>query len=417
MTRSAIERALMLSVGGSDQPLRSSLSEMRPDRVVFVVSDGSGGSQSSKSQAELLFGAAGCPPERQILQVPPDDPDAALAKIEPVLTRLLNEVSEVTIDYTGGTKSMTSAMVLAATCHEDVRLQFMVGVRSTLDHVEDGTERPTEIPVDLIGLSQTFGMVRAFIGRRNYGAARSVLSETHKSLEELQGRVPRNWRRRVSQWQKWVGILELWDRFDHAGALKILEHDINLEEPYANWFKRKEYARRLRKLAACNQDPCPELLEDLWLNSQRRAELGSYDDAVARLYRLMEAAVQTRLRVRHNLLTSRVPVDRLPNGLKKKRLSRNNDGSVRLGLSDGVSFLRHVEPNNCLSSIWDSGPPSWQGQRNHSVLAHGFKPLDHNDWKQVNGWFEERRCSVWEELLGRSTAEQLPDRMPNLTLL
>ena len=415
MKQDAIEDVLILSVGGSDQPLRSSLSKMQPDRVVFVVSDGSGNSQSSKAQADKLFDADGCPLKKwQVLKVPPDDPDAALAIIEPVLVKLLAAGANLTVDYTGGTKSMTSAMVLAATCHEDVRLQFMAGVRRTLDQVEDGTEKPTEIPTDLIGLSQTFRIVHGFISLRNYGAIRTVLSETQKSFEHLKGRVPKNWRRKVSCWHEWVTILDHWDRFDHARAWQDLERALKDNKPHALWFHQSEYYSRLEKLANSNKRPSPELLEDLWLNSQRRAELGNYDDAVARLYRLMEAAVQTRLWVLHNLLTDSVPRKGLPDELLQRNLHENRDGTVKLGLSDSIALLRHIEPNNPLTATLSTEPPQWKGQRNHSVLAHGFNSLDEQDWKQAKEWFEKRRCSIWEQLLGRQTAKQLPESLPNL---
>jgi len=407
-------KVLMLSVGGSDQPLRSSLREGRPDIAVFVVSDGSDGSESSRSQAEKLYDAEGCPERRRMLGVPPDDPDKALAAIEPELSRLIADGADVTVDYTGGTKSMTSAMVIAATSHESVRLQFMAGRRRSLDQVEDGTERPLDIPTELIGLSQTFGTVRAFIDRRNYGAARLILGEIAGTLSRQKVKVPRAWRKKVEEWNKWVSIFDEWDRFNHAKAWDKLQDGLGKNTPHATWFEGQgvAYLSRLEKLAGSGNLPSYERLEDLWLNAERRAKLGLYDDAVARLYRLMEAAVQTRLWIGHEIKTNEVPIDRLPPSLLHKHRPKGDSTSVKLPLQDSIELLECLNPNDRLSRTMEPHP-SWQRNRNHSILAHGFTPLTQNEWKKARSWFQQRSAVLWEDRLGRTASDQLPDSLPD----
>ena len=416
MTQANEERkVLFLSVGGSPQPLQSSLREGRPDHVVFVVSDGRDGSRSSQDVAEELQQSEGCPPSRQVA-VPPDDIDDALARIEPELSRALTRGADVTVDYTGGTKSMTSAMVLAATSHEGVRLQFMSGTRIGLARVEDGTEKPVEIPTELVGLSGTFGIVRGFIGRRDYGAALSVLRECGGAFVRLKGKVPPAWRRKVNEWQKWVSIFDHWDRFDHAGAWNKLQFGLDSEERHATWFEEEGtgFRARLEKLAGCGESPSYELLEDLWLNAERRAALGVYDDAVARLYRLMEAAVQARLWNEHGKKTKCVPLVALPEFLSEKLDHKGQTQTVALGLSDSISYLAHLNPEDSLLETMDGGFPSWQSNRNNSILAHGFRPLGESDWRQARSWFAQRSGVLWKDWLDRPSSVQLPDRLPEL---
>ncbi len=356
----------------------------------------------------------GCPNGRTTIRVPPDDIDGALAKIEPELSRALNDNACVTVDYTGGTKSMTSAMVLAATSHESVRLQFMAGSRIDLTHVKEGTEKPVEIPTELIGLSQTFGIVRKFVGHRNYGAALSVLREIDRTFARMKRKVPSAWRKSAGEWRKWVAIFDYWDRFDHAAAWDKLRNGLDCGAPHATWFEKEGKAlfARLERLAVTRSTPSNELLEDLWLNAERRARLGLYDDAVARLYRLMEAAVQTRLREEHEIRTDNVPLDRLPDGLRKKSLRLGQPNTVKLALSDAADLLAHLDPTDELPRILKKGNPNWQGKRNRSILAHGFQPLGENDWKQARSWFEQRSGVLWKDRLNRPLSEQLPDRLP-----
>jgi len=410
------QKVLFLSVGGSDQPLRSSLREGRPDMVVFVVSDGSDGSESSKTAAEKLYEAEGCPECRKILSVPPDDPDNALATIEPVLSRLIANGADITVDYTGGTKSMTSAMVVAATALEGVRLQFMAGRRRGLDQVEDGTEKPLDIPVKLIGLSQTFGSVRAFIQRRNYGAARLILGEIGGTLSRQKVKVPRAWRKKVEEWNKWVTIFDEWDRFDHAKAWDKLQDGLEKNAPHAIWFEGQgiAYLSRLEKLAGSRNLPSYERLEDLWLNAERRAKLGMYDDAVARLYRLMEAAVQTRLWIEHEIETDKVPIGRLPQSLLQKHRPKYDSTSVKLPLRDSIELLEQLNPKDRLPKIMEPHP-QWQRDRNYSILAHGFTPLARDKWKKARSWFQQRSAVLWMDRLGRTASDQLPDSLPDFS--
>ena len=408
-------KVLFLSVGGSLQPLQSSLREGRPDHVVFVVSDGRDGSRSSQDVAKELQQTEGCPSSHQVA-VPPDDIDDALARIKPELSRSLAKGARVTVDYTGGTKSMTSAMVLAATSLEGVRLQFMAGTRIGLDQIEDGTEGPVEIPTELVGLSRTFGTVRGFIGRRNYGAALSVLRETEVTFGALKDKVPGAWRRTVGELQKWVAIFDHWDRFDHKAAWIALQKGFDSRARHAAWFEGDGagFRARLERLAASSGSPSYELLEDLWLNAERRAALGLHDDAVARLYRLMEAAVQARLWKQHGKATKPVALEELPESLREKFGRQGVSETAALGLSDSISYLAHLDSEDPLLATMGDGFPDWQGKRNSSILAHGFRPLVESDWQQARSWFEQRSAILWRDRLGGPSSGQLPDRLPEL---
>lgn len=419
---------LVCTVGGSPAPIRTAIARLRPAKVVFVVSEDKDGAPSSARVVndEILEDgkpglkhADGCPPAVSLLAVPADDPDTAFARIEARLERLRSR-SKVVADYTGGTKSMSSALFLAATAHEGVDLQFMRGLRGDLSVVTDGTEEPVGLPVHLVGLARDFDATRGFVARRDYGAALRVVEDAAAQLASLGGRkgsgAPTSWRKRLALWRDWLRAIDAWDRFRHADTLEAVEASARSGSPLAAAFDEAGLTERLRAIAVSEGKPSFALVEDLWLNALRRAEQGRHDDAVARCYRLVEAAIQARLLVRHGIESSRVPPGRIPPELRGEIGVRTDPKTgepyVELGLSSGLKVLRHYASGDPLARAIDGDTPRWQGRRNRSILAHGFTALDRQTWQTVQKWFEARRAALWETDLGRPTAPQLPNALP-----
>jgi CRISPR-associated protein (TIGR02710 family) len=432
-------RTLLLSVGGSPQPLRTAIAQAGWDRVHFIVSDGSGGTPSSHGQvedAEIPYGtdAAGSPirgpglrhlPETPadvaVSAVPPDDLDRALALVDAALAAERAAGHEVTVDYTGGTKTMTAAMVLAATAHEGVALQFMAGRRPDLVQVAAGSEVAVAMPGELLGLARLFATARAFTQARNYAAALAVMRAVEETVRQTPIGVPQPWQDRIALWCGWLGILEAWDRFRHGQASDLCGQALRGAGTLALALERAGLPARIAALAGAKGRPQPVLLEDLWLNALRRADLGLWDDAVARLYRLAEAAVQCRLWTAHRLETKAIPWDRLTEAERQGLRPRTaDDGSaiVELPLMRALALLARLDPQDPVAASWNRRPdgcfksPRWQADRNHSILAHGFEALKEKDWKKARTWFDTRRAAFWEDALGRPTAPQLPDRLP-----
>jgi CRISPR-associated protein (TIGR02710 family) len=431
-----MKQVLVLTVGGSPQPLRSAIESRTWDRVVFIVSEGETSSRAMVEDPEILYdrqsGERGpglkhlenCPKDIGLTEVPPDDLDRALALMDGVIEAELRRGAGLTADYTGGTKTMTAALVLAASAQEGVRLQFMAGQRRDLVRVQAGTERPVKMPGHLLGLANLFALARAEVKRRAYGAALVVVQTISKAMPGSGGdraKAPQSWRSRAESWREWLTVLDAWDRFDVSGAWDQLRRAKEGRAPWAAAFPQAG-AERLKALAEERKDGAgPLLCEDLWLNAQRRAGLCLYDDAIARLYRLAEAAVQARLRLCHGIAdTGAVPVGRLPPPLRatcKVKRSRTGEEVAELPLFRALELLAHLDPADLIVAAWPRdgtcfATPDWQAARNRSILAHGFRPATRDDWKAAEKWFDERRASLWEALLGRETAAQLPDSLP-----
>lgn len=172
----------------------------------------------------------------------------------------------------------------------------------------------------------------------------------------------------------------------------------------------------LKRLTTEDEAQEPARLFDLWRNAERRAAQGRYDDAVARVYRLLEWSAQWLLRSRCGIDTGDVPPDRVPPGMT---LAPNPDGRIQIGLMAAWELLAHHRPDSPASAIFQAERNAllnWLHMRNHSILAHGFRPVAEADWRKTLDWVNARLLPA----LLQETADlrigqvppQLPDRPP-----
>ena len=425
---------LVMTVGGSAEPLAKALDELQPERVIFIVSDGENSSKDQVENEEIAYSRDGkkgpglahlssCPRHYDIVEVPPDDPGTILAKIDIRLEEECCKQQRIIADYTGGTKSMTAALVQAATARENVELQFMLGQRPDLRRVKSGTEKPTYIPKILFGFARYFDTTQNFLEMRNYGAALNVITKAYEDLGKYGNEIPKSWRRRIDSWRQFLVILDNWDRFQHQEARKLFQQALERKAKWTKVSSIQSLSKRIETVVKEIGKPSFELVEDLWLNANRRANLGAYDDAIARLYRLYEAVVQARLYKYHKIETGCIDYKKLPCSLKLKfqkkrcpnkkcREKPHKNRCCSLGLNDALIFLKHLDADDELVKAWPERPPKWRTDRNKSILAHGYNPLKSNDWNIAKNWFEERKELLWEAPLGRPTYEQLPNKFP-----
>jgi len=142
---------------------------------------------------------------------------------------------------------------------------------------------------------------------------------------------------------------------------------------------------------------------DLLANAWRRQEEGRFDDAVARLYRAIEAVAQVRLAETHGIdSTERVPLARVPENLRKRLEAQAEGGYLRLGLQDAYALL--AELGDSLGEKFRQAGLDGRGSvltvRNRSVLAHGFERVS------------EKTCNaLWQTVLDLAAVkdEELPN--------
>jgi len=228
---------------------------------------------------------------------------------------------------------------------------------------------------------------------------------------------------RLKHARLWAKLMTHWDAFRHDEAAKMVP------DTGEAWLRtalaETGHLEPLRALAGGGKDaPGWDICADLWLNALRRGEQGRYDDAVARLYRLVEAAAQVYLWEKWHLKSGRITLGDLPDEMRQEfipgRVSRDRDGEyAKLALNDTVRFLRCRNPDDRFAAAYEEGSaadrfqgPGWLTERNLSILAHGFKPVSERVWKTAKTWSEEKIKPFFPAQANR--LKQLPRAIPPL---
>jgi CRISPR-associated protein (TIGR02710 family) len=231
---------LLCTVGGSHQPILTALREIAPAHVCFLCTgrDPATGTRGSCHQVD----GKGAPVEVrqrdgsverlpniatqaglgegsfQVREVPADDLDGAVRIVIEVIADLAERFPDARIvaDYTGGTKTMTAALVMAALEAEGVDLHLVTGARGDLSQVHDGSQASLEVSTEGIRLRRAMAPYLAAWRRHAYGEAAEGLARLPlpRSAER---------RARLQIARDLSRAFDAWDRFDHAEALGLCD--------------------------------------------------------------------------------------------------------------------------------------------------------------------------------------------------
>ncbi len=386
-------RILALTVGGSCAPVVASLRDHTPDYVCFFASTGPKGSIEqvhgqgkpcgrNDDKRPNIVTQAGL--SREMYEVTPVENPDALSDLYDLMLNRLREIescygsAEYIADYTGGTKSMGAALVLAA-LHLGWKISLVTGQRTNLVQVVPGTEIAEVVNVTVVRARQQVERARGLFNRYAFKSAEELLSTL------LQSGIPDpDLRNQIRQYIVLCRGFDAWDKFDHSTAAHLLETIQSQIVPY--WMFLKKLAGRAK---ATGYEPVLDLVR----NAERRAARGRFDDAVARLYRAIEMLAQTRLRQREPALdSSNLDLERLPDTLRPRyeRIREINEmrgwkPEVKLGLMEDYILLADLD--DPLGKIFV--PIKGQlreaiKKRNHSILAHGGTPLGERDYREMH---------------------------------
>ena len=95
--------------------------------------------------------------------------------IDAALGRFPN--AKIIADYTGGTKSMSAGLVMAALEHQDIELQLVTGSRSDLIKVHDGSQYAACANIEQIRFERLIAPYRQAWTRYAYSEAEAGLSQ------------------------------------------------------------------------------------------------------------------------------------------------------------------------------------------------------------------------------------------------
>lgn len=380
---------LVVTVGGSCQPIVTAIGDYAPQHVFFIVSTGSRGSKSTvdaagapckgrtdADAAPSIVQQAGLAPSKYTVREihEPDSLQECYAVVQATLRIARQDFpgARYVADYTGGTKTMSVALAMAA-LEADWELSLVKGARTDLVKVIDGTEVAGLVNSWEVRARQRMEEARRLFNDHQYAAAEAILSnilQTGAVSTALQVTL-----------REWIGLargLDAWDRFDHARAIAILT-------PYQSYIV-PNYIFLKQILGTDKRATGYETVYDLLRNAERRAHQGRYDDAVARLYRACELLAQIRLQQRDPALApGNLDTELLPENLRAtyENLRDPGDSKIKLGLRQDYDLLVALgDPLGVAYRKVEKILLNGLSARNNSILAHGATPLSESEYRQ-----------------------------------
>ena len=233
---------LILTVGGSHAPLLTAIETIKPERVIFLCSDDQGGAKGSYLQVEgtgkvlcskvpkrepttsdlpNLATLANLSPDRyEVIRISQfDNLQECFQKAAEVIRQQRSSYPDARIvaDYTGGTKSMTAGLAMAALEDERCELGLVTGTRRNLSLVQPGTQFAHAVKVWDLRALRRFTQIAEALNRFDYAAAQERLEAVAMTYicESLLSRV----KAAVAACR----AFDAWDRFAHADARDLLQ--------------------------------------------------------------------------------------------------------------------------------------------------------------------------------------------------
>jgi CRISPR-associated protein (TIGR02710 family) len=385
--------AALVSVGGSPEPVLHVLRQHRPAHVWYFCSAG------SRANADDIQRQLDWHPAPRYIEVEKfEELGPCYRELHRKLPDILAETkvppAEVLVDYTGGTKTMSAALVLAAA---ELFQQFSyVGGeqrdKGGMGIVVAGQERwlYQTNPWSELAIREVERACDLWAGCQFESAA--------NLLKEVAPRVPL--RLRFEALATLAEALAARHRLDFPEARSLFHQTIRQirpifeANPAANPLPLAE--RALEICQACAADAAsPALLRELLDNALRTAAQGRYEDAAARLYRAMEMQAQLWLTEATGglFVNGRCKAEntaQLPDALKALPFCQPDArGEIKLSLEQcfqALAALGHEQARAIADDIAFDKKSRFRAateKRNTSILAHGVQPIGADGFEQM----------------------------------
>lgn len=403
---------LILTTGGSDKPLVKSITQSKPDYIIFICSqdkegpfkevgsfrmvDGEGYPCKDKDEKrESIVRQLGIRPEDKVYEkIYTSDADnlgscyqAALEAIS--RAREISHGGRIRADYTGGTKTMSAGLAMAAVDQDDIEIYVVSGARRDLVKVSSGTEMLRQAEWTPILWARKRRVLADLFKTRDYKACIEIIND-------LAGNIPGNSELHKTL-QASLSICQgfhAWEEFRHREALaylepfgKILSSELaflrSIIRSYEAHEQQVRAARGEGTGCAVGVKPNLGLIYDILRNAERRLQKNEYDDAVGRTYRALELLAQICLLYHYPPIdTSDVRIENLPEAIQPKyqeiKFKRgNNKGILQLALTKGYELLYDLDSPVGIT-VWKNKKEMLDllQIRNNSIFAHGLKPVE-----------------------------------------
>lgn len=400
-----MSRVLIITVGGSCQPIVTAINRNRPDYVYFICSDDNSegiGSYQTVTGEGMVCGPWGKLDKPNILtQCEIKEDSYGIVKIKEIddynhcylaAHKLISKQystrvnPEIIVDYTGGTKSMSAGLLLAATEYPDIIVSVVRGERPDLIKVKDGTQRVKSTRTNTPLLNAQKKQILKLVELYDYSSALELVNDalnTPDLVEEYEAD--------FLSIRDFCLCLNDWDNFNHIDALEILKKKECLPVELTQQLQNVVYSRKCleegRPIPPRQNFSRYEVVFDLLKNAKRKAIQRKYDDAVGRLYRTTELLAQAYLKIEHGVDTGKVVISQLPENTRDYYMDKYpNREVVELSLLESYQLAAKLSGDSLLSEIFENQKNRvMQGLkvRNFSILAHGFSPINEDKYREV----------------------------------
>jgi len=405
-------KVLILTVGGSPEPLKKAINYLKPDFIYFITSDDTSTQKGSYTQIEGSDSST-IPNE---LKLPSDswesirvknadDLDSIFEKIRETIKKAKKRFpsAQFLIDYSGGTKSMSIGLALAG-IEESCELHFVGGLRKDLNKVASGSETVLKIKIQSLRYDNLIKQVDMLWSNYYYFSAATLVEDTIPVLS----REKEENAKLILFASKGLGE---WERFQYKKAVELLGPISDSSD------KLKEFAEITGILKGSIEKGGDYIVVlDILKNAERRAKQERFDDAVGRVYRAVELMAQIRLRKEYKIDSSAVPVNRVPPELRGEFLtkySKDKEGNLKIPLMASYKLL--VSLKDPIYKEWFADNKrlieDFLTSRNNSFYAHGLNPIDITKFKKA----QEVVKKIIEliEQLGPKECKILPEQFPD----
>lgn len=382
---------LICTVGGSAEAVAAAVKGCSPDRIIFIPSP-----ETAKQIEETLslLGKSGktiSPGQYDVHSVPDaQNFTSCVERIREQSAKVRNWLNRgqdyrVIVDFTGGTKCMSAALAMVARCWH-CSFSYVGGSernKGGVGIVINGKEKPLYSfnPWDSLGYQILEEGVLLF-NRGNYQASADILENSLQNIERP------DLKREINSLKMLAEAYRDWDLFHHNSACQKLKDllanpnnlrhvlPISIENLLSGIRTHMEFLdlfkdNRLGK----------HVILDICASSCRCARQGKYDDAVARLYRVIEAVAQLKLKDKYGIDdTGKVPLEKVPQPLYASWATSAKEGALMLGLQEDYKLLEALKDSLAgkFQSLGLERRESPLNARNQSILAHGLQAVNQN---------------------------------------
>lgn len=381
------KKAMVITVGTGTRadsnivsPLEKSFRDSHPDYGVFIFSN------ESKANAERivedlnLIRGEDCDLVRL---TNPDDLQRCFSEINKALYDLFRKGyknDDVSVDFTSGTKAMTSALVLAGVGIECSTLRYITGDREN-GIVVSGTERIIGFEPNKIKAFRNLNLAQTLIRELRFDTAKDLLKNTNPKLLDESGR---NKREALLSIATAYGY---WDRFDHKRFGGEIEKVKTFGDPDLLCFlpseETKETIKKIRDDVK-KERLTYEVMADITCNAKRRMDEGKFDDALARIYRLTEMLAQMVLKDDYGIDSSNVDLSLVPSDLHGKlQANKSEDGNIQIGLLKDYEILKAKGDKLGKLFMENKSFLNLLKKRNRTILAHGLFPVNEKECRDI----------------------------------